>query len=272
MYEYFFFCVCFCRNFSAHIPILFWELLLIAYHTPVFVSEVEFAAFDGKAQAGVVLHEMGAALFGKQGESGVAGLAAALYCIHYQTLAYAALAELRQHCKRVEVPFAGEGFDVGGVKFGPGYTGEQRKGYASGCRVAFAAVADHRSCPFAVHEGNPGVTPGVEGVAAAAYVRQGRLAAPASPIRNAGAGTWGVYGHICQMRGGENDLPEELCVLFARITDGNIVDCFTQIITNIANLSLLSEYTGKSRQLPACGWAVLQVIQESVTFVTRNNV
>ena len=222
---------------------------------------------------------MGAALFGKQGESGVAGLAAALYCVHYQTLAYAALAELRQHCKRVEVPFAGEGFDVGGVKFGPGYTGEQRKGYASGCRVAFAAVADHRSCPFAVHEGNPGVTPGVEGVAAAAYCRQGLLAggvgrggAGVGVCIRVCAGTWGVYGHICQMRGGENDLPEELCVLFARITDGNIVDCFTHIITNIANLSLLSEYTGKSRQLPACGWAVLQVIQESVTFVTRNNV
>ena len=47
------------------------------------------------------------------------------------------------------------------------------------------------------------------------------------------------------MRGGENDLPEELCVLFARITDGNIVDCFTHIITNIANSSLLYEYTAK---------------------------
>ena len=236
---------------AANCVPLFWDLLLFAHHTPVFAAEIEFAAFDGKAQTGVVLHEMGAALLGQQGESGVARLAAALYCVQHKTLAYAALAELRQYGQRIEVPFSGEGLDVGGVKLGLSETREQGEGYAAGLAVAFAGVADHRPCPFAVHAGNPCISPGIEGVAAAAYLRQCRftdfsgstvcgVSAWGACVRGACAGVWGVCGHICQMRRGENDLPKELSILFARIADGNNVDCFTHTFTNIANWPRIS--------------------------------
>ena len=102
---------------------------------------------------------MGAAFLGEQGELGIAGIAAALYCIRYQHLANACTSELRQYGQGVEVPFAREGLDVGSVDLSLGEAGEERKGDAARGVVGVAGVADHGTGTLAAGAGYSCVAP-----------------------------------------------------------------------------------------------------------------